>query len=131
MTRRSIPVRLFIALALSVAIGLAFFLSPYAWGAIRRERDGDGRHGSLQLQPDASGATRWYRITNGSTLVSNGRDVPLVSSIPSREVGGTASAFFLEIGHGAWDAAVGPEVPTYGWEYRNIVLRFHPIVACP
>jgi PDGLE domain len=30
MTRRSIPMRLFIALALSVAIGVAFFLSPYA-----------------------------------------------------------------------------------------------------
>ena len=30
MTRRSLPMRLFIALALSVAIGLAFFLSPYA-----------------------------------------------------------------------------------------------------
>jgi hypothetical protein len=30
MTRRSIPMRLFIALALSVAIGLALFLSPYA-----------------------------------------------------------------------------------------------------
>jgi PDGLE domain len=30
MTRRSIPMRLFVALALSVAIGLAFFLSPYA-----------------------------------------------------------------------------------------------------
>jgi PDGLE domain len=30
MTRRSIPMRLFVALALSLAIGLAFFLSPYA-----------------------------------------------------------------------------------------------------
>jgi hypothetical protein len=30
MTPRAIPMRLFVALALSVAIGLAFFLSPYA-----------------------------------------------------------------------------------------------------
>ena len=36
----------------------AVFLSPYAWGAIRRERDGDGGTGRYQLQPDASGATR-------------------------------------------------------------------------
>ena len=30
MTRRGIPMRLFVALALSVAIGLAFLLSPHA-----------------------------------------------------------------------------------------------------
>lgn len=33
MTRRPLPMRLFVALALSLAIGLAFFLSPHASSA--------------------------------------------------------------------------------------------------
>ena len=36
----------------------AIFLSPYAWGVIRRERDGDEGTGRYQLQPDASSTTR-------------------------------------------------------------------------
>jgi hypothetical protein len=53
MSRRAISMRLFVALALSLAIGLAFFLSPYASAApdgLNRVAGDKGFDSSARLQ---------------------------------------------------------------------------------
>ncbi len=92
----------------------------------------EGQRYHVETMYDAAGQRRSFRVTQGSSVIANAQDVPVVASIPSRSpYPGGQSAFFLEIGVGAWDPAGGPEVPTYGWEYSNVVIRFHPVAPCP
>jgi PDGLE domain len=59
MSARAIPMRLFVALALSLAIGLAFFLSPYASSSpdglnrVAGDKGFDGRATLHSVQEDS------------------------------------------------------------------------------
>jgi hypothetical protein len=59
MSARAIPMRLFVALALSLAIGLAFFLSPYASSSpdglnrVAGDKGFDGRARIHSIQEDS------------------------------------------------------------------------------
>lgn len=104
--------------------------SDFVKSATNAGQDGiQAKSQAVTLQPGVTYHVRYeyntqdnfyeVRITQGGQELVRIRDVPTVDTIRTIE-----NLWFVDIGH--MTGAVGPEVPSYGWEYSNLRVEWVP-----
>ncbi len=68
----------------------------------------------------------WFSVMQGQNEVAHKEGVPLLNEVMGQDSWKNgAPGFFIQIGNVAWNGSA-PEVPTYGWQYSNLVVKFVP-----
>lgn len=82
---------------------------------------------------DAVGSVYSLKAFHAGQLIVNRSGDPLLDQVEAANCwpgsGCVHPGFFFEMGQPPWDGSGGPEVPSYGWDYSDVELRFYPV--CP